>query len=98
MKLESSPLPPIHTSPHESKMESVESPSCSTPSSAASSSATQQPVIMGQSTVDHQQMAPLTQEPNAHLIDQEHCPVCGDRVSGYHCKLKRYVYLSFHIF
>ncbi|KAI6191489.1 Nuclear receptor domain-containing protein [Aphelenchoides bicaudatus] len=65
-------------------MESVESPSCSTPSSAASSSTQQPVIIMGQTTVDHQQMIPIAPETTAHLIDQEHCPVCGDRVSGYH--------------
>lgn len=92
MKLETSPLPPIRTSPIEPKTEStidVESPSCSTPSSAASYSGNQQAIIIGQSTtVEHRQMIPVTQETNNHLMDHEHCPVCGDRVSGYHCSLE----------
>lgn len=92
MKLETSPLPLIHTtSPSEAKMEGsvveVESPSCSTPSSAASSSGIggkQQPINIGQSALIHPQMNPMIQETAAYPIDQEHCPVCGDRVSGYH--------------
>jgi hypothetical protein len=66
----------------------VESPSCSTPSSATSSSGIVggKQAIIGQTALPHPtQMNQMVQDSTAtYPIDQEHCPICGDRVSGYH--------------
>ncbi|CAD5228354.1 unnamed protein product [Bursaphelenchus okinawaensis] len=66
---------------------SLESPSCSTPSSA-SSTPTNFKGIVNSSLINGQNMMTLMNRPvenaSGYEDNKEPCPVCGDKVSGYH--------------